>query len=166
VDPEARLDSDRIELEPLRPEHAAELFPLLDDARLHEYTGGKPATLDELTARYEFLRDRRSPDGAERWLNWIVRVRSSGEAVGTVQATIVGDNAFVAWVIGSEAQGQGYAGEAARSLVTALMEDPKIASVTALVAPGHIASERVAERAGLVLSNEVSEGERAWRVTR
>ena len=34
--------TERLDLEPLVAEHAAELAPLLDDAALHEFTGGAP----------------------------------------------------------------------------------------------------------------------------
>ena len=42
----------RLVLEPLRVEHAAEMALTLDDVRLHEFTGGEPATRAELSARY------------------------------------------------------------------------------------------------------------------
>jgi RimJ/RimL family protein N-acetyltransferase len=162
VDPEAPIDTERLRLEPLLPEHAAELFPVLDDDRLHGFTGGRPATLEELRTRYGSLEDRRSPDGKEQWLNWVVRERASDAAIGTVQATIVGDRALVAWVIGSGFQGEGFASEAARALVEVLLDDPAIQTVTALVAPGHVASEKVAARAGLTLTDELVDGERVW----
>ena len=164
MDPEARLTTARLEIEPLLPEHADELFPVLDDERLHEYTGGYPATLDELIARYEVLGTRKSPDGSEGWLNWIVREKESNAAVGTLQATIAGDRAFVAWVIARKWQGRGFAGEAAAALVSRLSDDPSITSIAAHIAPGHIASERVAERAGLTSTDEVVDGERVWRL--
>ena len=48
------------------------------------------------------LESRRSPDGSEEWLNWVVREKESNAAVGTLQATIAGDRAFVAWVIATQ----------------------------------------------------------------
>jgi hypothetical protein len=33
--------TERLDLEPLTVAHAAELAPLLDDIRLHEFTGGR-----------------------------------------------------------------------------------------------------------------------------
>ncbi len=63
------LSSDRLDLEPLRPEHADEMAPLLDDAALHTFIGGVPATPDELRGRYTRQVVGRSPDGSQRWLN-------------------------------------------------------------------------------------------------
>ena len=164
MDPEARFETDRLVLEPLVPEHADEMFSVLNDVRLHDFTGGAPATRDDLRVRYEFLTERRSPDRKEGWLNWVVRVRETGAAVGTVQATIVGEKAFVAWVIGMEWQGNGYASEATMELVARLREEPSLSSVAALIAPGHVASERVADRAGLVVTDETVDGESVWQV--
>lgn len=68
-----RLRGKRLEMEPLRPEHADEMAPLLDDAELHTFIGGQPATRDELRDHYTRQVVGRSPDGSQRWLNWIVR---------------------------------------------------------------------------------------------
>jgi Acetyltransferase (GNAT) domain len=111
------IDTQRLTLEPLRPEHATELAPLLDDADLHRYIGGHPATPDELRRRYALQAVGHSPDGREGWLNWIARDRASGAAVGTVQATLSrgsdGLSAELAWVIATRHQQRGYAREAA-----------------------------------------------------
>ncbi len=113
----ARLESDRLVLEPLRVEHAEELAPVLDDPALHEFIGGRPASAARLRARFARQVAGRSPDGRERWLNWVVRLRASGAAVGTVQATVRRDAgqryADLAWVIARAYQGQGLAKEAA-----------------------------------------------------
>lgn len=48
-----------------------------------------------------------------RWHNGIVRLRAERAAVGFVQATITGDTADVAWLIGVPWQRRGIAIEAA-----------------------------------------------------
>jgi RimJ/RimL family protein N-acetyltransferase len=125
VDPERGWATRRLHVEPLRPAHAAEMFAVLDDPGLHEFTGGAPLPLPDLTRRYAALASRRSPDGGQVWCNWVLRERASGTAVGTVQATLPrsgpdAGEAEVAWVIGRAAQGRGYAREAAASLVERL----------------------------------------------
>src|SRR4051812_24533721 len=94
--PTARLD-----LLPLRVEHATEMAAALDDPALHTYIGGAPATLEALRARYERL-VAGSPDPTVSWCNWVLRLREDGTLVGTVQATVVGDVAEIAWVVGSD----------------------------------------------------------------
>jgi RimJ/RimL family protein N-acetyltransferase len=89
-------------------------------------------------------------------------------AVGTVQATLPAGGppagpAEVAWVLAREAQGRGYAREAARSLVARLQAAGW--TVIAHVHPGHLASQGVARAAGLSPTEDVHDGEVRWAVT-
>ena len=43
--------TERLDLEPLAVAHAAELAPLLDDPRLHEFSGGAPVGAAALSGR-------------------------------------------------------------------------------------------------------------------
>ena len=157
--------TERLDLEPLTVAHAAELAPLLDDIRLHEFTGGAPASAAALADRYARLAVRRSPGGDQMWGNWVLRLRGTGSAVGTVQATLPAGGpaagpAEVAWVVAHAAQGHGYAREAARSLVGRLHEAGW--TVVAHIHPRHVASQQVACAAGLVPTAEVHDGEVRW----
>jgi len=158
--------TERLDLEPIVVAHATELAPLLDDARLHEFTGGAPLSAAALAARYERLAARRSPGGDQLWANWVVRLRSTGAAVGTVQATLPAGGpaagpAEVAWVVAPAAQGCGYATEAAGSLASVLHEAGW--TVVAHIHPAHLASQRVARAAGLVATGEArDDGEMRW----
>jgi RimJ/RimL family protein N-acetyltransferase len=157
------LRSQRLLLTPLGAEDADELFPLLDDTRLHSFTGGSPLSLEDLRARYAGLTSRHSPDGRELWLNWIVRRLEDDAAVGQMEATVAGRSAWVAWVIGSRWQSRGYASEAAITIVEWLFEQPEVDVVIAHIYPGHTASERVAINAGLTVTADLVDGERVWR---
>jgi hypothetical protein len=86
IDLDRGWQTERLDLEPLAVAHAAELAPLLDDAALHEFTGGAPLPAGALAARYARLAARRSPGGEQMWGNWVARVRATGAAAGTVQA--------------------------------------------------------------------------------
>lgn len=145
--------------------HATELAPLPDDTSLHEFTGGAPLSAAALADRYRRLAARRSPDGDQLWGNWVIRIRATGTAAGIVQATLpaggyVAVPAEVAWVVVRAAQGQGYAKEAARSLVAMLQESGW--TVAAHIHPGHLASQRVARAAGLSSTTDVRDGEVRW----
>jgi RimJ/RimL family protein N-acetyltransferase len=149
----------RLRLEPLAADHAAAMVPVLADPSIYEFTGGTPPTLDELTARYARQSVGHSPDGSEQWLNWVVFVGE--EPIGYVQATVVGAEAEIAWVISPAHQGHGFATEAATSMVEELVAS----GVTRLVAhvhPDHEASARVAARLGLRPTDVVEEGEVRW----
>jgi RimJ/RimL family protein N-acetyltransferase len=93
----------------------------------------------------------------------VVRLDSADCLTGTVQATVVGGRAEIAWVVGTPWQGQGIATEAARGLVGWLCAQ----GVTTLVAhihPDHLASAAVAAGAGLTATDEWDDGERRWRL--
>ena len=165
IDLDRGWSTGRLDLEPLAVAHAAELAPLLDDTSLHEFTGGAPLSGAALAARYARLAARRSPGGDQMWGNWVMRVRATGVAAGTVQATLpaggpVAGPAEVAWVVVRAAQGRGYAREAARSLV-ALLQDAGW-TVVAHIHPGHLASQRVARAAGLSPTADIRDGEICW----
>jgi RimJ/RimL family protein N-acetyltransferase len=164
--PEApALQGRRIRLEPLRVEHAEEMAPLLDDPCLHAFIGGRPAGLAELRERYRRQVAGHSPDGTQRWFNWIVRRLDDGRAVGTVQATVMLEagllTAEVAWVVAAAHQGHGYAQEAAKVMVTWL-RGQGIVRVVAHVHPDHAASAAVARSAGLAPTTLVVDGEIRW----
>jgi RimJ/RimL family protein N-acetyltransferase len=165
IDLDQGWSTERLDLEPLVVAHAAELAPLLDDTSLHEFTGGAPLPAAALAARYARLTARRSSGGDQLWGNWVLRVRATGVAAGTVQATLPAGGpasgpAEVAWVVARAAQGRGYGKEAARSLVALLHEAGW--TVVAHIHPGHLASQGVARGAGLSPTADVLDGEIRW----
>ncbi|MEA2421102.1 MAG: hypothetical protein QOF55_201, partial [Thermoleophilaceae bacterium] len=86
------------------------LLPLVaadadDLAELRELLGS--ATVDELRARFLGWERRRSPDGRQAWLNWTLRLRADGRAVGWVQATVTGDSAEIAYATLASARRRG-----------------------------------------------------------
>ena len=165
------LVGERLELEPLRPEHADELAPLLDDVDLHAFIGGEPADVDQLRDRYSRQAVGRSRDGSQRWLNWVVRRSRDGLAVGTTQATVTVQDgvltAEVAWVIAVPHQRQGYAREAAEVMARWLREPDEpgqgVEVVVAHVHPQHEASMAVARAIGLTPTDTIVDGEVRWQ---
>lgn len=157
----AVISTENLELAPLLEADSAKMAEVLGDERLHEFTGGSPADPGELRDRF-----RRLAAGSGRaeqlWLNWIVRLRATGQAVGTVQATVTGGTAAIAWVIGVPWQGNGIGSEAAAGLV-GWLADRGATAVTACIHPAHHASQRVARRAGLTPTDTEIDGERVWR---
>jgi len=158
----------RLTLEPLRVDHAEEMTPVLADTSLYAFTGGEPPSLAELRARYERQVTGRSPDGAEAWLNWIVRRRDDGQAVGFVQAAISTDppppaptTAVLAWVLGAGYQGMGYAREAGGALV-AWLALQGVQRLVAYIHPEHTASMAVARALGLEPTDDRVDGEVVW----
>ncbi|MEU3495731.1 GNAT family N-acetyltransferase [Kitasatospora cineracea] len=159
--------TDRLDLLPLRVEHADEMATVLSDPGLHTFIGGAPDTARELRRRYERL-VAGSPDPGESWCNWVVRLRDAACLVGYVQATVTADDrgaaAEIAWVTGTSWQRRGIAAEAARGLVAWLRRHP-VHTVTAHVHPDHRASAAVATAAGLTPTDRSHDGETRWQLT-
>lgn len=159
------LESERLRFEPLTPEHADEMLHVLGDQELHRFTGGAPLGLADLRARFERLARGESPDGRDEWLNWVVRERVSGRAVGTVQATLPGREggrvAELGWVIGTSHQGNGFAKEAATTVAEWLFSQD-VALLRAHIHPEHHASMAVARAAGFEPTPVIVDGENRW----
>jgi RimJ/RimL family protein N-acetyltransferase len=158
--------TERLLLTPLRATDAEAMTEVLGDERLHKFIGGRPATRSELRAKYRMM-EIGSGDPNEIWLNWIVRMRTTEEPIGTVQATVTNGGsdwaaAYLAWVIGVPWQSQGFATEAAHELVGWLRERG-VAILLATIHPEHTASEGIATRLGLLPTDDELDGERIWR---
>jgi hypothetical protein len=76
-----------LSLEPQTVRHANEMFAVLGDPAIYEFENQPPASLEWLRTRFGKLESRRSADGTEQWLNWVVRIAGGG-LIGYVQATV------------------------------------------------------------------------------
>jgi RimJ/RimL family protein N-acetyltransferase len=159
---ETTITTERLLLAPMLASDAAVMFPILSDRQLYSFTGEEPPASEEvLAARYRKLESRKSPDGSQQWLNWVVSLEKSSVATGYVQATVSTSYAEIAWVIGSKWQGSGYASEAAAALVKWLLANG-VTGIRCCIHPDHIASQRVAANAGFHKSSLVEDGEDVW----
>jgi RimJ/RimL family protein N-acetyltransferase len=157
------LQTSRLDLVPINREHAIGMFNVLNDPALYEFTGGSPPLdVEALARQYENWETRISPDGSELWFNWVVRLRTSGEPIGHVQAGVGPGHADVAWLLGSRWQKQGYATEAAKIILEWLLK-LGVSEIRASINTSHMASIKVAERAGLVRTSESSGSELIWK---
>ena len=164
------LAGPRLDLEPLRVEHAQEMAPLLDDPGLNRSIGGEPASLPELRERHHRQAVGGSRDGSPRWLNWVVRRREDGRAVGTVQTTVPVEGApsgavlvaELAWVVATPHQGYGYGQEAAGIVVT-WPQEKGVGTLVAHVHPDHQASQGVARAVGFTATITMVGEETRWQ---
>ena len=107
-------------LEPQVAAHAREMFAVLNDPAIYEFENSPPVSEHWLHERYRRLESRGSNDGAEKWLNWIIRV-PTGEAVGFVQATILHDGtSLVAYELNSHYWRQGIGSSALLAMLAEL----------------------------------------------
>jgi RimJ/RimL family protein N-acetyltransferase len=120
-------------LEPLTAEHAEEMFRLLCDREIYRFIEDEPpASVAALAAHYQRWQSRRSPDGSQRWLNWVMRSLESGLCIGFIQATIYPpQTADFAFVLGSTYWSRGFAFEASVAVLHALFTGYAVASIFA-----------------------------------
>ena len=91
-----------------------------------------------------------------------MRLKGEEELIGHLQAGVLPDHADVAWFLGVQWQGLGYATEAAKAVVDLLLRIG-VREIRALINPAHAASIAVAERIGLQRTAEVADGELIWK---
>ncbi|MEE8724878.1 MAG: GNAT family N-acetyltransferase [Bifidobacterium crudilactis] len=159
------LDTTRLLLEPLNVAHAREMSYVLADTSLYRYIGGTPPTVQQLTERYARQSLGHSPDGEQGWLNWIVRRLDNAAAIGFVQATLhcshESPRAEIAWVIGAQHHGKGYATEASNRMV-AWLQAQEVNTLIAHIHPRNHASAAVARKLGLSATETIVDGEVCW----
>jgi RimJ/RimL family protein N-acetyltransferase len=144
------LIAEGLVLEPLRAAHADELYAVLADPALYRHIGHPPpGSVEVLREVYRGLESRRSPDGREAWLNWVVRDTATQAALGYVQATVLArGRAWVAYVIGREHQGRGLATRATRAMMDHLRSEHAVSRFLASVEQDNTPSIRLLGRLG------------------
>lgn len=102
-----RIRAGQLVLEPQVAAHAAEMFDVLSDPAIYEFENSPPESASWLAERFAKLESRVSPEGAEQWLNWVIRL-PTGALAGYVQATVTGDRkAHIAYELGCRFWRQG-----------------------------------------------------------
>ena len=142
------IDTVRLTLEPQVAAHAEEMFAVLSDPAIYEYENEPPPSLEWLRKRYARLETRQSADGQQRWLNWVIRLPTSG-LIGYVQATLHPDGrAAIAYELASTFWGRGYAHEAVGAMLAELRESYPVLNFSAVLRHENQRSLRLLERLG------------------
>jgi [ribosomal protein S5]-alanine N-acetyltransferase len=134
-------------LEPLTVADADTMFGVLSDPQIYRHLDyGPPPSVEHLRHVYAKLEPRQSPDGSQRWLNWVVYRRGAG-AMGYVQATVSPTGtAWVAYVLASQYWGRGYACMATRAMIEHLADAYGTTQYLATVEADNRRSIRLLER--------------------
>lgn len=134
-------------LEPQVAGHAEEMFAVLSDPAIYEYENEPPTSLDWLRERLTRLESRKSADGEQLWLNWVVRLENAG-LIGYVQATVLPTGrAAIAYVFASKYWGRGLA-EACQAMIAELAARYRVRTVYAVFNRRNVRSARLLERLG------------------
>jgi RimJ/RimL family protein N-acetyltransferase len=145
-------------LEPRSVIHAEELFDVLSEPRLYEFIEEEPpVSVQALRAKLARSESRRSPDGSQHWLNWVVRDESHRIA-GYVQTTIMANGeAHVAYMLGSAFWGRGLGSQAVAAMIAMVAAEFGVRTFNILAERTNVQSVRLAERLGFVaVSAQVS----------
>ncbi|MGZ5194644.1 MAG: GNAT family N-acetyltransferase, partial [Ramlibacter sp.] len=133
-------------LEPQRAAHADAMFEVLADPAIYRYENEPPSSSDWLRARFTRLESRRSPDGREQWLNWVIRL-SNSELAGYVQATVhPGGRAAIAYVLASRYWGRGLATQAVEAMIEEVGANHGVTKLSAVLKRGNVRSLRLLGR--------------------
>jgi RimJ/RimL family protein N-acetyltransferase len=124
------------------------MFAVLCDPAIYEYENDPPESVESLRQRFARLESRRSADGREEWLNWVIRM-PGGELAGFVQATVHADgHAAIAYVLSSAHWGRGIARRAVEAMIAELAARHGVQRVSAVLKSRNARSMRLLERLG------------------
>jgi RimJ/RimL family protein N-acetyltransferase len=151
--------TDELGLSALRAADADDLAELLEEASLRGWL--RASDVAELRERFRGWEAGRSPDGVEKWLNWVARRHSDGAAVAWLQATVRDETAEIAYATVPSQRGRGYAVAAARQVLGRL-PGLGVTTVEAHIDPVNTASAAVADALGFTRTGGVHEGEAVW----
>src|SRR6266850_5090597 len=122
----------RFTLEPQVAAHAEEMLAVLSDRAIYQYENEPPPSVEWLRERFAKLETRRSADGREQWLNWVIRLPTS-ELIGYVQGTVHSNGqAAIAYELSSKYWGRGIASQAVQAMITELVERCRVRSLSAV----------------------------------
>jgi RimJ/RimL family protein N-acetyltransferase len=140
------LETERLVLRPIRQDDAEALFPALsDEANMRYWSRGPLATVE---AVYDYLAWNAHGAGCQCWA--VEKKSKPGDALGWVILMDKDDKqAEIGFMFRPDAQGQGYALEAAQKMLSFAFETRKLRRVWADVDPDNAASIRLLERLGL-----------------
>jgi RimJ/RimL family protein N-acetyltransferase len=152
-----------VALAPLRASDAEDLVGLLEESDLRVWLRARD--VDQLRDRFEGWEVRRSPDGREAWLNWIVRSADDQRALGWAQATVAEGAAQVAYAVLPAERGRGFATAALAEMMRLLREEHGVVFFEAHIDEKNLGSQRVAAAAGLTRTDRTVRGESVWTLS-
>lgn len=144
------LLTQRLRIEPLQAAHAPLVLQPLQDLRLYNHIPQTPPSAEALQRRYDFLSKGASPDGREKWLNWVAFGLHTDAAIGTFQATLPrGAPGSIAYMVFTPFWRQGYAAEMATRVIDHLFAVHQPPSLYAEIDTRNTASIALVQSLGL-----------------
>ena len=160
------ITTPQLTLEPQTVAHADAMFEVLSDPAIYPHLDDSPpVSVERLRERYARLESRRSPDGNQTWLNWVIRPQDQ-PPVGFVQATIAPrGTATIAYVLSSAHWGRGYASIATRAMIEHLATAQGVTRFIATVETANQRSIRLLGQLGFRPATAIEVAERRLSAT-
>ena len=152
------MQTARLTIEDLRPEHAPLVFEDLLDERIYTFMlQTPPASVEALEARCRRLVAGLPPERAEVWLNWVLFKTDDRTPIGWIQASVYPDDrrSEVAWIVFPHAWRQGYATEGVRWMLAHLHDAHEVTEAIAEIDTRNAPSIALVERLGFALKGTV-----------
>lgn len=143
--------TDQLEFETVTARHLPELAAALCHDEVYRFIGGQAPPLAQM-----LLGLQRAIDGPpagrehERWHNFLVRLRETGEIIGRVEATEHHGNAEIAFLFNPRCWGRGYATQGLLWLQRELLEQAPQTGFWATTLPENSRSRSLLRRCGYV----------------
>lgn len=145
-----QLETERLMMRPLRLEDAHVLAALWSDPDVTRYEGG-PRNYEELVGIFEQDSQQATPPEFDMFP---VVEKATGRVIGycgLIDKEVDGKTEIeLTYTFAKSAWGKGYATEMATALTDYAFKQIKLDRIIALINPANIASQRVAEKVGLV----------------
>lgn len=139
----------RLSISPLSDAHVEPLAALLWDERVYRHIGGLPSGPERVAlALRRALAGPPPEQPPQRWLNYGMWLRGSGELIGRLEATLHDGLAEVAFLMGPAHWGQGYAVEGLQWLHGELARVSAGAACWATTVPENLHCQRLLARCG------------------
>lgn len=109
----------RLELRRTCVEDGAAMFEALRHSEMYRYVPHEtPSSIADVEARFARVIQETAPDRMDQWLNWTAWRPAAGAPLGTVAATVSQHHsASIGYMFDPRVWGQGYATEAAASMI-------------------------------------------------
>ena len=151
------LETERLNIKPLKASDAVAAFPKLQDDDLYRWISmSKPKSVESLAGDWSRIESRISPDRNEIWLAWFVTSKNDHSPVGSIDVSIDEDGVVVnfGYYFFVNEWGKGYGTEATSAVIHHLQKY-QVKKFIATVTAGNTASVAVLKKLGFEFNRTI-----------
>ena len=151
------LETERLNIKPLKASDAVAAFPKLQDDDLYRWISmSKPKSVESLQANWLRNESRTSPDYKEIWLAWFVSSKFDNSPVGSIDVSIDENGVAVnfGYYFFVNEWGKGYGTEATSAVIQHLQKH-QVKKFIATVTAGNTASVAILKKLGFEFNRTI-----------